>query len=447
MKNNQFQCSLPLISGCHTEFHFDTPNSTTDTGVLLLSAVEKQMGIIRRIADAIVDTRNQKRISHTQESMLAQRIYQISMGYEDTNDADALRKDTAFLNATGRHPLTEPELSSQPTLTRLENRITCMDLLRISDVFLDCYIESNDTPPKSIFIDMDPTAIHNYGDQQLSFFNNYEGEYCMMQFHVYDGVTGQILTTLIRPGKTLRDTEILWVLNRIVKKLKAVFPKTTLVFRADGHHSKPRVFKWLEKRNIHYVVGLPQNNKLTVQFNHVAKLALSRFKKTGHPQRCFASGKYAAGSWEKIFRRVVCRAIVDQDGRVDLRFVTTFLGNIGAPKLYENIYCQRGNCERFIKEHKNDLLSDRLSCNKATANQFRLFLHSAAYMLLHTLRSNFLKDSALSSSQFGTIRMKLLKVAATVEIKKRKFLFHLPAHFPMRELFETVVERLKPIRT
>jgi len=446
MKNNEFQCSLPLISGCKTEFHFDTPNSTTDAGVLILAAVEKRVGIIRRIADAIVDPRNQKKITHSQETLLAQRVYQIAMGYEDTNDADALRKDSAFLNAAGKHPLEEEELSSQPTQNRLENRVTISDLLRISDVFLDIYTESFDTAPKSIIIDMDPTAVHNFGDQQLTFFNGYEDEYCMMPFHVYDGVSGKIITTLIRPGKTPSDTEILWVLNRIVKKLKAAFPKTTLVFRADGHHSKPRVFKWLETRKIHYVVGLPTNPKLVKQFDHVAKRALSLFEKTGVPQRCFASGKYAAGSWEKTYRRVVCRAIVDQQGRVDLRFVVTSLGDFGATKLYENLYCQRGNCERFIKEHKNDLQSDRLSCNKATANQFRLFLHSAAYVLMHELRSNFLKGSELAAAQFGTIRLKLLKAAASAEIKKRKIIFHLPVHFPLKSLFENVVERLQPLK-
>ena len=441
MKNTvmQTRLTLPNSQKNFLEFRFDSPAETSDTGVTLLSAVASKIGIIQNLASSIRDDRDQSKIDHTIESIIAQRVFQIGMGYEDANDADRLRHDAGFRTSISGDK--SALLASQPTLSRLENSVTKRDLIRMGYALVYTFIKSYSKMPKMIVLDMDPTAAYCYGDQQLSLFNRYEDEYCLAPFHVYDGLTGKLITTIIRPGKTPKANEIIAVLKRLVKRIQSAFPKTILMFRADGHHCKPEVLDWLEKHSVEYIIGLPQNSVLNRQFAFCSDQAKSASKQKKKPLRNYASGLYGAQTWSRK-RRVISRALVGISGEVDMRYVVTSMKEARAKYLYEAVYCARGNCERFIKEHKVDLMSDRMSCNKATANQFRLFLHSAAYMIFHELRSNLLKGTELATAQFSTIRLRLLKIAARIEFKGRKTVFHLPEHFPKKEIFEKAVSIL-----
>lgn len=319
-------------------------------------------------------------------------------------------------------------------MTRLENQITRKDLVRLGYALGDIFLDSFAAPPEAIVIDMDPTAVHGYGAQQLLLFNKYEDEYCLMPFHVYDGLTGKLITAVIRPGKTPSAGEILTVLKRIVKQIRARFPKTMLIFRADSHHCKPEVHAWCDVNRVKFIVGLSQNKALNRQFDFAVEQAKLKYRRLRSPCRVFASGYYAAGTWAKP-RRVICRVVIDAGGNVDIRYIVTSFEQTGAKYLYDEIYCDRGNAERFIKEHKVGLKSDRASCYKATANQFRLFLHSAAYMLMHALRERMLAGTELADAQFDTIRLRLLKCAARVEVSVRRIIFHLPQHFPLKNVY------------
>ncbi len=422
------QISLPFtrLKNRKVTAVFDEPMVSSDGGVLLLREVMAQTGIIGRLAGALGDPRHPAYVDHTLEEILAQRITQICCGYEDANDSDKLRDDPLFKMAAGRLP-EDGALASQPTISRLENRVTARELLRMGYALLEQFIASYQRAPEAIVLDLDPTADTVHGAQQLALFNAHEDEYCFMPFHLYDGLSGRLITTVLRPGKTPTDREIISLLKRVVKRLRRAFPRTRLILRADSHHTKPAVMDWLEQQGVDFITGMATNNCLRVQFDALLQDARVKYKRTGGEVRVFASGSYQAKSWSRP-RRVVCRCLVTANGE-DMRFIVTSFTQSGARYLYETVYCGRGAMELMIKDHKNGLLSDRTSCHKFTANQFRLFLHSAAYMLMYHLRAVRLKGTALAVAQFQTIRLRLLKIGVRVENGKTRILLHLPKAF------------------
>ncbi len=424
---------------------FDTPEMTSDAGVLLLREVDKITGVSDQLSTAIQDTRTPGYIVHPMQSLLKQRIYQICQGYEDADDCDHFRKDVAFKTSVGNHSLNKGnDLCSQPTMTRLENSVTTRDLIRLFYAQVDLFCASYESEPECIVLDVDPTVSLCYGDQQLSLFNGHVGDYCLMPFHVYDGLTGRVITTVIRPGKTPTAREIISLLKRMVRQIQKHFPNTMLLFRADGHHSKPKVHDWCKKNGIEFILGQPKNQGLKKVFKATIELAQKQFQRRKRPLRLFASGWYKAGTW-KEYRRVICRIIVDEQGRIDDRYIVTSFANAKAKYLYEKVYCDRGNAELFIKEHKRGLNSDRTSCSKASANQFRLFLHSAAYTLMHSLKENLLRGTELHNASFDTIRVRLLKVAAVISVKKTRIHFHMPEFFPLQKLFQLSLQRIAAV--
>lgn len=442
MENNSTELfQFSSLKGKEVSAIFDEPDVTSDAGLLLVREVEKRVGIIRRLCAAITEGRRKGSITHGIGSLCSQRIYQIIAGYEDANDCDALRADPALKVAVGLAPLGDEHLASQPTMSRFENAVTTRDLLSIGYVFVEQFIASYSQPPEAIVIDMDPTADIVYGEQQLRLFNAHEDEYCFMPFHVYEGITGKLITTVLRPGKTPTAEEIISILKRLDRRLRAAWPKTVIIFRGDSHHTKPAVMRWMEQRGWHYVTGLSGNANLERLAADVIEQASTAHQATGAPARRFGVLRYAAKSWDDMQRRVICRVEATERG-VDVRYIVTSFENASARYLYENVYCGRGAMELMIKDHKNGLKSDRTSCHTKEANQLRLFLHSAAYVLLHALRSMFLKGTELARSQFDTLRLKLLKIGARVTVKKTRIQFHLPESYPLQDVYRGLVKAL-----
>lgn len=428
---------LPMVKFNHVEVAFDEPLVSSDGGALLLRQIDQTLGVTEQLAASIADPRRNGSIAHLIEEMLRQRVYQIACGYPDANDCNSLRADPVFKTAVGRHPVKDADLASQPTVTRLENAVTVRDLLRMAYAFIDLFIRSYKTPPRSIILDMDPTADVVYGDQQLRLFNAFEDEYCLMPFHVYEGYSGKFITTVLRPGKTPTAAEIISVLKRIVRRLRKAWPNVVILFRADGHHTKPEVMTWLEAHNIRFATGLSQNPKLNRLFAGTIHRATRRFERYGRPVRMYASGHYAAKTWSKK-RRVICRVLVSELG-ADVRYIVTSQDAAEDKYLYERVYCARGRMELFIKDHKTHLESDRTSCTDKHANQFRLFLHSAAYVIMHAMRTLMDRGSALAKAQFDTLRLKLLKLGARLEPLSRCLRFHLPTSCPEQNAFTHLV--------
>ena len=421
---------------------FDEPELSSDGGALLIREASLLNGIIDEMVDSILDERDQSYVKHTLRELIMQRVTQICHGYEDANDCDFLKDDAAIKVAVDRLPSDE-SLASQPTMTRLENSLSTRDLIRLFNSFVDNFLASYESEPDCIVIDVDPTANVTYGDQQLSLFNGFYDDYCLMPFHVYEGLTGRLISTVIRPGKTPTADEIIALLKRIVRRTRKRFPKTKLIFRADSHHTKPAVLDWLEANDVRYVLGLATNKVLQREVESMLGPMKETQRRLMDKRRRFHSFSYGAGTWSRK-RRVVARLEASSQG-TDARFIVTDLEG-KASFLYDTVYCDRGNAELMIKEHKNFLKSSRTSCHRAEANQFRLFLHSAAYVIMHGLRATALKGTELANATFDTIRLRLLKIAARVQVGKTFVRFHLPQDCPAAQIFRLVANRIAAVR-
>lgn len=417
--------ALSRCSGKRVEIAFDEPELSSNGGALALGEVAKKSGLLRRLAHEISDDRDPSRIRHQTVDLLMQRVTQIALGYEDANDCDELRHDVAIRAAVGK--LNEGDfLASQPTMTRLENRVGLRDLIRLFYAMIDDFLDSYDKTPQALVLDLDPTAHVLYGQQELGLFNAHYGGYCIMPFHLYEGTSGKLIATVLRPGTVPKQPEIIALLKRVVRRIRSRFPGTRLIFRADSHHCRPEVLEWLEAANVNYVLGLATNavvrREVQPLVEHVRSLERNGMKSV----RRFHSFDYSARSWHRR-RRVIARVEATFTG-TDSRFIVTDLRHASAKYLYEVAYCGRARAELMIKEHKLFLHSDRTSCRTAFANQFRLMMHSAAYVLLHRLRETALAGTAFANATFQTIRLRLLKIATRVQTAKTFTRFHFPAN-------------------
>ena len=426
--------------------HFDQPPLSSDAGLLLVASAPWTQRVLEKLAGCLEEKR--RRPHHTLHAMFAQRTLQIVAGYEDVNDAPTLRHDALLQACVGRTPGEEAVLASQPTLCRLENRVTTRELLKLfyaqMDLFLDSY--AGEELPSMLVLDLDPSACLTYGQQELGFFNGHVGDYCVMPFHLYEGQSGKLIATVLRAGKTPTAAEILKLLRRVVRHLQKRWPRMRLMLRADSHHTKPEVLAWLDLKGIDYALGYAPNTVLERECLGQISEARKGFQtrvKAGDTQpevRRFHSLGYQAGSWKRA-RRVVARIAVTALG-VDVRYIVTSFEEAPAKALYDTVYCGRGNAERYIKEQKLDLGGDRLSCTSALANQFRLFLHGAAYTVLHGFRRTHLTGTRLAQVSVGQLRLKLIKVAARLEVRAGRLHLHLPGQLPAGDVVQRVLERV-----
>ena len=445
----QMPLDFAPISGKRVEATFDGGNVTSDAGVLFLRAVEQGTGVIRRLVGAMRDRRDQRYVDHSLEDLLRQRVFQIAQGYEDAIDCNDLRGDPAFKVGCERAPLSGEDLASQPTMSRLENSVSRSDLYRMAQALADSFIASYTTPPEAIILDIDDTDDRTHGAQQGTLFNGYYGEYCFLPLHLYEGQSGKLITTILRPGVRPSGVEIVMILKRVVAYLRQAWPSVAIFLRGDSHFSAPEVHEFCDAEKVAFVLGQGGNAVLKQKAAELLAQAQGLHRTTqaerpaGAPDetiRLFTSFFYQADTWEKP-RRIACKVEVSDQGD-NLRFVVTSLQSSQPSFIYKKIYCARGRMENYIKDHKTFLLSDRTSCQSWEANQFRLFLHSAAYVLLQTLEEIGLAHTHWVHVQFNTLQRRLLKVGARVGELKTKIIFHLPTSFPLKEIFRKILFQL-----
>ena len=332
-----------------------------------------------------------------------------------------------------RLPESGADLASQPTMSRLENRIRRSELYRLARGFAALFIASYAKAPDGIILDIDDTCDVVHGNQQLSLFNGYYDEHCFLPLHIYEGQSGKLITTLLRPGRRPTGSEIVSILKRLVAFLRSHWPKVSIILRGDSHFSCPEVHDYCEANGLFYVLGQTGNARLDALGAGLLAKAATLTKTKGRPIRLFRSFRYQAQSWAKP-RRIVFKAEITEKG-ANPRYVVTNLESSQSSFLYEQIYCARGRMEGFIKNHKSVLRSDRTSCHRFQANQFRLLLHSAAYVLIHALVTFGLPSTHWAHAQFDTLQKGLLKVAARIEEIGTKIKVHLPAAFPLKSVY------------
>lgn len=439
MSTQDNHCKVPLASifGKRLDLAFDGGILTSDSGVLLLREVAVKTGILSRIIEAITDRRHKSYVAHSVAELVKQRVFQIACGYEDANDCDALRGDPGFKAACGRLPLQGEDLSSQPTMSRFENQITRSDLYRIACAFVDAFIASYHKPPSSIILDIDDTQDRVYGTQQLSLFNGYLGAYCYQPLHIYEGQSGKLITTILRPGVRPDGIQVVAILKRLVAYLRKAWPDVAIFLRGDAHFSSPQVQDFCAANDLYFILGQSANTRLLDLAKPLMDQAKSLYAQTGKPVRLFTAFYYQAKTWA-CARRILCKAEITARGQ-NTRFVVTNLESSRASFIYQNVYCARGQMENFIKNHKTFLHSDRTSCHTFTANQFRLFLHSAAYVLIQALAQIGLQGTTWRNAQVNTLQNRFLKVAGRVCELKTKITFHLPLSFPLQHMFDKIM--------
>jgi len=431
---------LPSVVGKPVHVAFDGGQMTSDAGILLLAAVEQRLGIAERLANCIEDPRVPERVRHGLAEMIRYRALLIAAGYPDGNDCDALKSDPAFKMAVGRLPKSGADLCSQPTISRLENLPGAVALKRMMAAMLEVFCDSFKEVPRRIVLDIDDTEDRVHGGQQLALFNAYYDSRCFQPIHIYEATTGKPVAIILRPGKTPDGAEVTLVLRHVIGRIRARWPAVDIVVRGDSHYARPEAMAWCERKRIGYIFGLAGNPVLLRRVSHLAEdAAMGRIGGEGDKVRRYSEFRYAAKGWN-LERRVIARLEAGPQG-ADSRFIVTNLQ--GLPKaLYEKIYCARGQAENLIKAHKLHLASDRTSCTKATANQFRLLIHTVAYWLMLSLRGLAPRTSFWRDAQFDTIRLCLIKVAGRVTEMVTRIKIALPTTYPYQIGFATLAGRV-----
>ena len=433
------------VSEKKIELSYTGDQISSDGGLLLLREVENQLGLIDRINSCITDNRDCRYIDHTIKEMLTQRVFQIAAGYEDCNDCDDLRDDMIFKTCAGRLPQSGHELASQPTMSRLENSIDKKDLYRIGKQLVDTFINSYAREPEVIIIDCDDTNNNTYGQQELSLFNNYYHDYCYMPLHIYEGLSGKLITTILKPGRRNKQSNVASLLKKLVDYIREHWPNTMIIVRGDSHFASKDFMQWCDGRcKTGFITGLSGNKKLHELSAITISSAEREFKQYGKPVKRYHSFMYQAGSWGKA-QKVIVKVEVSFMG-TNIRYIVTNLIQFRTKDLYEKGYCARGAMELRIKEHKLYLKSDRSSCSSFAANQFRLFLHSIAYVLLHTLQKEVLKGTEFVNASFKTIQNKIIKTAAWVKELKTKIKIELPRCCPTKTIQSNCFEMFSIMR-
>jgi len=396
------QLHLASVEGKTVDLDFDGGRLSSDAGVILLKDIDDQLGLTRALAAVLADPRDARRLHFTSEDLLKQRVYQIAAGYEDANDSNSLRDDPIFKLMLDRLPETGAPLASQPTISRFENRVSRTELSRMALVLLDHFIASYDSPPNVIVLDVDDTEDRVHGEQEQTRYDGYYGGYCFLPFHLYEGLSGRLITTILK-AKRFSGAQMLCVLQRLVKRLRHAWPDTLLIFRGDSHFAYPEVMQWIDEQpELSYVTGLTSNAVLQALAQEVVEQAKRVYASRGSQVTRFHSTRYQAGTWSRS-RRVVIKVEVSEQG-VNTRFVVTDMEHARTQGVYQQLYGARGQMENEIKDHTLSLKSDRTSCHRFEANQWRLIWHSAAYVLLETLRREVLKTTQWASATMETIQ-------------------------------------------
>jgi hypothetical protein len=422
--------NLPGLSPVETKVltaTFDAGRLSSDGGLIVLREIERRLSLADAITGPLRDLRDPTRIRHSYAEMARARMLMIAAGYEDCDDVDALRTDPALKIAVGRCPETGADLMSQPTLSRLENLADWRTLARIGLGQIDLYCKSFTRPPTRIVLDIDDTDDPVHGQQELALFNAHYDCTCFQPIHIFDGLSGKPVLSLLRPGKRPSGEEVAKVLRHVIRRIRKHWPNVAILVRGDSHYCSEPALSLLEAMRCDYIIGFAINAKLlgvAAPWRAQCDLRRSRMKPV---VRRFHQLPYRAREWSRS-RKLVARVEATSVG-TDVRFVVTSLEGRGKT-LYEKVFCARGRAENLIKDMKRFTRSDKTACSRWQANQFRLFLHVGAYWLLHSLRQAAPKRSRWRGATFETIRRMFVKVAVRVEELRGKIKLAFPASYP-----------------
>jgi hypothetical protein len=440
--------SVPGAREIVAEFSGGTISS--DGGGLLLQETDSKMKLLTRFSQCFFDSRNQKLIEHSVEQMIRQRVYALALGYEDLNDHEQLRQDPLLgLMAGKAEPGTEL-LAGKSTLNRMElgtgipTRYKKITFWRdgVDELLVNVFLEAHPVAPQQIVLDIDTTDMALHGNQEGRFFHGYYGHSCYLPLYIFCG--DHVLCARLRPSNIGPAVGSRKEVERIVKQIRQRWPEVQIILRGDSGFCGDELMAWCEQNTVEFVIGMARNKRLESLVAGPLAEAKQQFESTQQPARVFVEFQHETlnGSWSRK-RRVVAKA-EHIDGKSNPRFIVTSLDSERweKQKLYEDLYCARGDMENRIKE-QFVLFADRVSASTMRANQLRIYLSVIAYSLMSGLRRLGLQATALATAQVGTIRLRLLKIGALVRVTVRKVWVRMASSYPYQALFSQVLQQLR----
>ena len=437
--------SKPIVA------RFDQPHASSDGGAVLVKAVDDRLGLTVRLASAVRDRRQPGKIAHRLRDLVRQRVFGLACGYADCNDAAQLAHDPIHKLLLERDPLDGPALGSQPTLSRFENAVARPDLYRLGSALADTVLvyhhERLGPDVRLITVDLDATDDPTHGQQEFALFNGYYDTWCYLPLVATVTFNTEpmqyLVATLLRPGTGAATRGVRGLLRRLFAKLQRLFPRARVRVRADAGFADATLLAFLEAAGVEYVLGLPSNRRLDKRVRRLLGRARMRARTTGQTATLYGETRYAARRWAHKRRIIMKAEVLCYPGRSrkdNPRFLVTNLPHRPAT-VYTRLYCGRGDMENRLKELQYGVAMDRTSCSRFAANQFRLLLSAAAYILCQVLQA-YARATAVGAAQVPTLRERLLKVAVWVERSVRRIVLHLPQTFPWREAWQQLAHAL-----
>jgi hypothetical protein len=453
----QTECSAEAsvfgrVEGRLVSAAFDGGALTSDAGGLLLGAADRTIHLVRRLAGCFRDARDPRLVEHSVATLVGQRVFGIALGYEDLNDHDELRHDPVMAVLAGKLEAGRANcaaVAGKSTLNRLElsretpstYRKIAHDPAAIEALLVDLFLEAHAKAPQQIILDLDATDGPLHGHQEGRFFHGYYDGYCYLPLYVFCG--RHLLAAKLRPANIDASAGAAEEVARIVAQIRARWPRTRVLLRADSGFAREPLMAWCEENRVDYVFGLARNTRLVEEIAVELLKAEAEAVETGKPARRFKDFQYATlKSWSRR-RRVIAKAEWTR-GEANPRFAVTSLkaAETGGRFLYEKVYCARGDMENRIKECQGDLFADRTSAATMRANQLRLWFASFAYVLICALRRVGLAHTQFAEATCGTIRLKLLKLAGLVRVSVRRITFALASACPCAVEWSLAAARL-----
>jgi len=412
---------------------FSAEGISSDGAVILLEKLEKQHKLIAYFSDHIPDHRNPLRTVHSIDKLLKQRVFMLMQGYEDTNDVSHMKNDPLYQD------ILDGELASQPTLSRFENSLDKATIFALCYAWVDRYVASL-KGRKELIIDIDSTDDKTHGKQQLSMFNGYYGHFMYNELFFHDGLTGQIIVPILRPGNSHSNKWYVSILKRVVRRIRAAYPTMKITIRGDSGFSCASFYQLADAYSLDFVLGLASNEVLKRQVERAEKAVTHLYVKDNKKHQHFISYTYQAGSWHKPQR---CYSKIESTGKgLNTRHIVSNLEEQDAREIYFGFYVKRGeSSENRIKEVKNMCFADRLSNHGFWANFLRLLISSLAYELFLLLKENIRKTRIDEAKKWciDTIRTRLLKIGATIKKTKRRIYYRLSKAFVYQDLFRQLI--------
>jgi hypothetical protein len=428
---NAEQLEFAGVERRHVVAAFDGGRVSSDAGALLLGRTDAAIGLIDRLAGCFVDQRDPDLIEHSVRTLIGQRVFGLALGYEDLNDHEQLRHDPVMGALLGKLTPRRSDcapLAGKSTLNRLElhpvetasryHKIR-PDRDAIESLWVELFLDAHREAPGEIVLDLDATDDPLHGHQEGRFFHGYYNSYCYLPLYIFCGE--HLLVAKLRRSNLDGAAGAKEEVERLVAQIRARWPLVKIILRADSGFCREELMHWCEENAVDYVLGLAKNARLVRAIGAELQAAAQESRVMGHPARRFKELVYRTRKSWSDSRRVVAKA--EQTGdKSNPRFLVTSLpvSDWSARALYEELYCARGECENRIKEAQLDLFADRLSTATFRSNQLRLWLASAAYVLMHALRRIGLKHTALARACANTIRLKLLKIGAVITVSVRR---------------------------